>query len=168
MSIKLKYYGQNDGSTVPDVALVGDPGTDQLTLTNAGYLGGRIVALKNSATAGRGLVIVPCDASVAGEIPYGVLLNGPGEFAGAIGPSGSGKAPVVRALFQGYVDSQAFVANPTAPYTLGGYLYCGVGASAGLYTADKPVGANAYTAPVAICTQLPTGSTPQLGVASLI
>jgi hypothetical protein len=122
------------------------------------------MALKLSATAGRGTVIVPCDPTSLN--PYGVLLNGPGEFAGAIGPSGSGKAPVVRALFQGYVDTQAYVASPTAPYTLGGYLYCGTGANAGLYTADIPATGNKN--PVAICTQLPTGSTPQLGVSSLL
>jgi hypothetical protein len=46
MSLKLIYFGQNDGSTVPDVVLTGDPGTDQETLKDAGFLGGRIMALK--------------------------------------------------------------------------------------------------------------------------
>jgi hypothetical protein len=29
MALKLTYYGQNDGTVVPDVVLTGDPGTDQ-------------------------------------------------------------------------------------------------------------------------------------------
>ena len=46
MSLKLTYYGQNDSVNVtPAVALTGDPGTDQQTLTSAGYLGGVIVAI---------------------------------------------------------------------------------------------------------------------------
>jgi hypothetical protein len=166
MSLLLRLYGQNDGQQQPDVNLTGDPGTDQLTLTNAGYLGGKIMALKTSATAGRGVVAVPCDAAT--EIPYGALLNGPGEFAGSIGPSGSHKVPIVRALFQGLVDSQAFVATPTAAYTIGGYLYCGTGASAGLYTSDKPATGSTGISPVGICTALPTGTYPLLGVASLL
>lgn len=164
MSLKSKYYGQQDGTTVPDVTLTGDPGTDQLTLTNAGYLGGRVMASKTSATAGRGPVIVPCDAATM--IPVGFLLNGPGEFAGSIGPSGSGKAPITRALGQFFVDSQAYVANPTAAYTVGKYLYCGTGANAGLITADVPASGN--TEPIAICTQVPTASNPWLGVESLL
>jgi len=170
MSLIQMYYGQPDGSTVPDVTLTGNPGTDQITLTAAGYLGGRIMALKTSATAGRGTVIVPCDAATL--IPFGFLINGPGEFAGSIGPSGSGKAPVVRALPQFKVDSQAFVASPTAPYTVGQPLYCGTGANAGLLTADKPtagqITAGAYALPVGTCTLVPTAQTPLLGVASLL
>ena len=40
--------------------------------------------------------IVPCDrkaANTAGNKPFATLLNGPGEFSGAIGLSGSKKAP---------------------------------------------------------------------------
>jgi hypothetical protein len=149
---------------VPDVTLTGNPGTDQITLTSAGYLGGRIMALKNSSTAGRGTVIVPCDAATM--TPYGTLINGPGEFAGSIGPSGSGKAPVVRALPLFKVDAQAYVASPTAAYTVGKPLYCGTGASAGLWTADVP--GSGYEAAIGTCTQVPTALNPWLGVASLL
>jgi hypothetical protein len=163
-----KYYGQQDGSTVPDVVLTGNPGTDQITLTNAGYLGGRVMALKLSATAGRGTVVVPCDTSVVGQIPFGYLLNGPGEFAGSIGPSGSGKAPITRAFGQFFVDSQAYNPTPTLAYAVGAYLYCGEGGTAGLITSDVPTGSGAHTAPIAVCTQVPSASVPYLGVASLI
>src|SRR5271157_2232874 len=120
MSLKLTYYGQNDGSTVPDVALTGDPGTDQALLTAAGYLGGRIMALAATSHAtNTEVVIVPCDSN--SMVPYATLLNGPGEFSGAIGPSGSRKAPVVRALWQGIVDSEAYF--DTDDFVLGAYLY---------------------------------------------
>lgn len=162
MSMKQMYYGQPDGSTVPDVALTGNPGTDQITLTSAGYLGGKVMSLKNSATAGRGTVIVPCDGNAM--VPFGFLINGPGEFAGSIGPSGSGKAPIVRAFPQFQVDSQAYVGSPTAPYTVGSLLYAGTGGSVGLITADKATNAT----PIGICTQVPTAQVPWLGVASLL
>ena len=57
--LKLVYYGQNDGHWGPDVTLTGDPGTDNVTLLNAGYLGGKVVSLVASATASRGVVAVP-------------------------------------------------------------------------------------------------------------
>jgi hypothetical protein len=163
MSLKLVYYGQNDGSTVPDVTLTGDPGTDQPVLTAAGYVGGKIVALKTSATAGRGVVIVPCDAN--SQVPYATLLNGPGEFAGAIGPSGSKKAPVVRALWQGLVDNQAYDINAT--FVVGAYVYCGGTnhTNIGLYTSAALQGS---TTPVGICTHIPTATEAWLGVASLL
>jgi len=165
MSLRQKYYAQPDGSTVPDVALTGNPGTDQITLTNAGYLGGVIMTLYVSSTAGRGVVIGPCDAS-AGDIPFGFLLNGPGEFAGAIGPSGSGKAPVLRALAQFYVDTQAYDTADT--FTVGEYVYCGGGAQKGLFTSAAATGTTPYVEPVGICTQAPTAQDPWLGVASLL
>jgi hypothetical protein len=164
--LTLLYIGQHDSQQAPDVTLVGDPGTDQATLTNAGYLGGKIMALKTSATAGRGPVAVPCDAAT--EVPYGALLNGPGEFAGSIGPSGSGKVPIARAFWGGFVDTQAFDPTPTAAYAVGAYLYCGTGSKAGLYTADKPANGDVGIAPVGTCTHLPTGTYPTLGVASLL
>jgi hypothetical protein len=125
--------------------------------------------------------IVPCDADGAsnrygftsGQVPFGTLLNGPGEFSGAIGPSGSKKAPVVRALFQGMVDYQGYDANAT--FVLGNYLYCGGNAhsNVGLYTdnthAGTPASANGTTKiPVGICTHTPSTTEPWLGVASLI
>lgn len=165
--LKFINYGQNDGNFGPDVALTGDPGTDNTTLLNAGYLGGKVVSLKTSATTGRGTVLVPTD-SVAGNTPYGFLINGPGEFAGAIGPSGSGKIGVTRALPEILVDSQAYVASPTAPYTVGAPLYVSTGANAGKVTADLPTGTGAYTKPIGICTHLPSASNPWLGIASLL
>jgi hypothetical protein len=166
MSLKSKYYGQQDGTTVPDQILTGNPGTDQITLINAGYLGGRVMALHTSATAGRGSVIVPCDAG-AGFIPFGFLLNGPGEFAGAIGPSGSGKAPITRALGQFYVDSQAY--DATATFVVGAPVFCGAGAKAGLLTATAlTAGAGVFTAAIGIVTQIPTATEPWLGVSSLL
>ncbi len=169
MALKLVYYGQNDGSTVPDVTLTGDPGTDQPVLTAAGYVGGKIVALKTSATAGRGVVIVPCDAGAAAQVPYATLLNSPGEFAGAIGPSGSKKAPVVRALWQGIVDNQAYDTN--ANFTaagIGSYLYCGGtnNSNVGLYTTSALKGTNSPV--VGIMTHIPTATEAWLGVASLL
>lgn len=162
MSLKLIYYGQNDGSTVPDVALTGDPGTDQAALTAAGYLGGRIMALKTPVNASGLTSIVPCDGATM--VPFGALINGPGEFAGAIGPSGSKKAPVVRAFWQGNVNDEAYdTAAAWAASDLGKYLYCGEGAKAGLYT--KTAGT---AAAVGICTHVPTTAEPWLGVASLL
>jgi hypothetical protein len=165
-------YGQNDGSTVPDVTLTGDPGTDQPVLAAAGYYGGVIVALYTSAVAGRGVVIGPCnaDATVSGSVaavPYATLLNGPGEFSGAIGPSGSQKAPVVRAYWQGIVDSQGY--DAAATFTIGSNLYCGgsVHGNTGLYTDSTHKGATTTTV-VGICTHIPTATQAWLGVASLL
>jgi hypothetical protein len=211
MSLKLTYYGQNDSvNATPAVALVGDPGTDQTTLTNAGYLGGVIVAIADSTLVKSGFAyqsanepafgaignIVPCDADTAtnsygytanGQVPFGTLLNGPGEFAGAIGPSGSRKAPVVRALWQGNVDFQGY--DAAATFILGGYVYCGgnVNSNIGKYTDGAHAGiqvaatnsknnpastdaasGSAYRIPVGICTHVPSAAEPWLGVASLI
>jgi hypothetical protein len=169
MALKLVYYGQNDGSTVPDVVLTGDPGTDQATLTAAGFLGGKIVALQTPSLATGLVAIVPCNAD--SMLPYATLINGPGEFAGAIGPSGSKKAPVVRAMWQGNVNSEAYDAGAT--FTLGDYLYCG-GATggAGNYTSFARKGTLttrfALGTPVGICTHVPTAAEPWLGVASLL
>lgn len=165
MTLKQKYYGQQDGSTVPDVTLTGNPGTDQITLTNALYLGGIIMAMKTSSTSGRGAVIVPSDpATAAIANVVGFLLNGPGEFAGSIGPSGSGKAPILRGLPQFYVDSQAYVASPSPAYTVGCLLYCGTTSNAGLFTTVQ----TGTASPVGICMQIPTATDPLLGVISLI
>jgi hypothetical protein len=148
--------------------LTGDPGTDQPVLAAAGYLGGIIVNLKTSAVTGRGVVIVPCDGDTT-AVPYATLLNGPGEFAGAIGPSGSKKAPVVRALWQGIVDSQAYDAGST--FTIGTYVYTGgtTNGVVGKYTsfARKGTGTAGATV-VGICTHIPTASEAWLGVASLL
>ena len=156
--LKLVYYGQNDGHWGPDVTLTGDPGTDNVTLLNAGYLGGKVVSLVASATASRGVVAVPCDA--AAFHPFGFLMNGPGEFAGAIGPSGSGKISIVRAMPVILVDSQAYDALGT--YVIGGPVYCGTGAKVGLVTSVS-------TGPIiGTVTAIPTATFPWLGIAALI
>ena len=192
MSLKLTYYGQNDSVNVtPAVALTGDPGTDQQTLTAAGYLGGTIVALASTVSGYAGNAgtsytiqnanepafgaignIVPCDrksANTAGNIPFATLLNGPGEFSGAIGPSGSKKAPVVRALWQGNVDSQAYGGTITN-FKVGQYLYCGgsTAARAGKYVSLTDSEGGNDTIVVGICTHVPTSGEPWLGVASLL
>src|ERR1700739_738978 len=155
MALKLIYYGQNDSQWSPDQVLTGDPGTDQQTLTAAGYLGGKIMALgtpvNNTAVLA---AISPADADTAGVVPFGALINGPGEFAGAIGPSGSKKAPIVRALWQGNVNSEAYDASATFN-------------NRGLYTSSARAG-SVYTSPVGICTFVPTAASPWLGVASLL
>jgi hypothetical protein len=187
MSLKLTYYGQNDSvNATPAVFLTGDPGTDQQTLTSAGYLGGVIVGLIDSAatltapfafqsanepafgTIGN---IVPCDTSAVkyganeGNIPFAVLLNGPGEFSGSIGPSGSRKAPTVRAMFQGNVDFQGY--DAAGAFKVGQYVYCGGNAhtNVGLYTDSTHT---ASTTAIGICTHVPSVTEPWLGVASLI
>lgn len=182
MALKLFYYGQNIGNTQPDVLLTGNPGVDQPALAAAGYLGGKIMALAVGVNLVGQTCIVPCDAD--SKVPFGTLINDPGEFAGAIGPSGSGKAPVVRAFWYGAVDAVAF--DTTDTYTLGGYLYCGGTAHStiGKYTAVGHKGNNSPA--VGICTAVPgaanyygPGTTAQyaaqgggvnnwLGVASLL
>ena len=160
--LKVVYFGQNDGLQGPDVKLTGDPGTDNTTLLTAGYLGGKVVAIKLSATAGRGNVVVPCDAATM--VPYGFLLNGPGEFAGAIGPSGSGKISIVRAFPNILIDTQAYLTTDT--FVEGAPVYCGSGANAGLVTAEVP--AAGFKAAIGTVQLVPTASSPWLGIASLL
>jgi hypothetical protein len=185
MALKVFYYGQNIGTTVPDVILTGNPAIDQPALAAAGYMGGTIVCIKPSVNLpGSVPVVVPCNGDTATYPPFATLINDPGEFAGSIGPSGSGKTPCVRALWFGAVDSVSF--DSTDTYTLGGYLYCGgAGHSAtGKYTAAGHKGTQSFV--VGICTSLPgaasfygPGTTAQyaaqgggvnlwLGVASLL
>lgn len=191
MSLKLTYYGQNDSvNATPAVTLTGDPGTDQQTLTAAGYLGGVIVGIISSNQTINGIAytvqsanepafgalgnIVPCDSAVTA--PFATLLNGPGEFAGAIGPSGSKKAPVVRAMWQGNVDAQGYDSNAGGALTLavGAYVYCGTGANTGKYTTIGHAAASptppvaGFITPVGIVTHVPTTTEPWLGVASLL
>ena len=188
MSLKLTYYGQNDSvNCTPAVLLTGDPGTDQQTLTSAGYLGGVIVAIiDSSATLTAPLAfqpsyepafgsignIVPCDTnagtygSAEGNIPFATLLNGPGEFSGAIGPSGSRKAPVVRALWQGNVDFQGYDSGAT--FALGQYVYCGQNSNTNVGKYTSSTRTKSGSAAVGICTHVPSASEPWLGVASLL
>jgi hypothetical protein len=168
--LKLDYYGSNDGTTVPDVVLTGDPGTDQTTLTNAGFLGGRLMMIEavavNQPQVAGAPVIVPYNGDQSLQPPYGALLNGPGEFAGAIGPSGSRKAPIVRALWRGSLSSESYDTTDTG-FTMGQYVYGGgtVHSNVGLYAvtnkgADSPA--------VGICTHVPSTQEPWLSVASLL
>jgi hypothetical protein len=191
MSLKLTYYGQNDSvNCTPAVFLTGDPGTDQQTLTSAGYLGGVLVSIIDSAAVltaplafqpsyepafGSIGNIVPVNDSTTdiygaseGRVPFATLLNGPGEFAGAIGPSGSRKAPVVRALWQGNVDFQGYDAGST--FLLGQYVYAGgtTTSTVGKYVAIGRRATGAAAAAVGICTHVPSASEPWLGVASLL
>jgi hypothetical protein len=146
--LKLDLYGQNDGTTVPNVVLTGTPGVDQTTLTNAGYLGGKVMAMVGTYSADGFPLIAPCDAYTMN--PYGLLANGPGEFAGAIGPSGSKKAPVFRAMLKGRVDSQAYAGTG---FAAGSPIYCGAGANAGFMVATAPI------IPVAVTPTGPSTST---------
>jgi hypothetical protein len=152
--------------------LTGDPGTDQQTLTAAGYLGGKIVALKVPAVnTSLEAVIVPADTDTAAAlVPFGVLLNGPGEFAGAIGPSGSKKAPIVRALFQGNVNSESYDTVNSPTFVIGKYIYCGgtTHSNIGLYTDTTNKGTLSGNPAVGICTHVPSAAEPWLGVASLL
>jgi len=148
--LKLDMYGQNDGTTVPNVVLTGTPGVDQTTLTNAGYLGGKVMAMVGTYSADGFPLIAPCDAYPMN--PYGLLANGPGEFAGAIGPSGSKKAPIFRAMLKGGVDSQAYSTTPGA-FVAGQPIFCGAGAYAGLMVAVAPI------IPVAVTPTGPSAST---------
>ena len=110
-----------------------------------------------------------------GNIPFGALLNGPGEFSGAIGPAGSKKAPLVRALWQGNLNQESYDTNSyaIAAYSVGQYVYCGGSSSphanaVGLYTSSGNASAAALKIPVGICTHVPTTQEPWLGVASLL
>jgi hypothetical protein len=181
MALKVFYYGQNVGNLQPDVILTGNPAVDQTALSNAGYLGGKIVAIAASINLpGSVPVVIPCNGDTGANVPFGTLINDPGEFSGSIGPSGSGKTPVVRALWFGAVDSVAF--DTTDTYTLGAYLYCGgtTHTTVGKYTATSGHRGTAAIV-VGICTSLPgaasfygPGSTQYggvnnwLGVASLL
>lgn len=186
--LKLDLYGQNDSQVAPAdqttqtnaLALTGDPGTDNTTLTNAGFLGGKIVAITgytgDSATSSTtfAALISPCDASI-GQKPYGTLINGPGDFSSSITPAGSGRTPIVRGMWKGAVDSQAY--NTSSTYTLGKALYCGgstadtagnkgVGLYMPLVAGTGAGGPN--TDVVGICTHVPSTNEPWLGIASTL
>jgi len=210
MGLKLVYYGQNDSvNATPDVLLTEDPGTDQTTLINAGYLAGRIMAIAGNPQNASNVetVIVPCDVDAtlgsietatagiigtgpfnpgdrqytsnatttvaAGNKPFAALLNGPGEFSGAIGPAGSKKAPVVRGLWQGNINQESYDTQAGVTFVAGDYVYCGShspaagSANVGLYT-DKAHTSATNIIPVGICTHVPSTQEPWLGVASLL
>lgn len=187
MSLKLTYLGQNDSvNCTPNVVLTGDPGTDQFTLDNAGFYGGKIVALvtpsggvyTNQPAFGSIGAIALCDND--SQVPFATLLNdSANEFSGAIGASGSKRAPVVRAMWQGNVGNTSFTSgaavsiyDPNATggnaFVLGAYVYCGgtSNTNSGQYTSFALKGTLATI--VGICTHVPSATEPWLGVASLI
>jgi hypothetical protein len=165
MALKFRYQAQQVGDTAPDVALTGDPAVDQVTLRAAGYAAGRIMTMINSATSGRGPVVVPMDGAVAANLAFGTLINGAGNYAESIGPSGSGKTPVCRQhpIFELSIDPiepPCYDVAPTAAYVHGAALYAGTGAKTGMWTADKATNASV----LGICSHVPTTSEPWLGV----
>lgn len=168
MGLKFRYPGQQVGDVAPDVAITHDPALDRVALRAAGYAAGKIMTLKKSATAGRGAVIVPMNgAAASGNLAYGTLINGCGNEAESIGPSGSGKMPVVRAmpifdLTNDPIEDPCFEATPTTTYDIGLPLYCGDGTTAplGAWTTDKATGAEI----LGIVHHIPTAAEPWLGV----
>lgn len=171
MGLKFRYQTQQVGDTVPDVVLTGDPAVDQVTLRAAGYAAGKIMSLIQSATPGRGAVIVPMDGLGAnGQLAAGTLINGCGNYAESIGPSGSRKMPITRAmpvfeLTNDPIESACFEAAPTTAYAIGLPLYCGDGTTApkGTWTTDMATGAKV----LGIVAHVPTNSEPWLTVFQL-
>jgi len=172
MYLELEYYGQNDGTTVPDLTLTGDPGVDNPALTAAGYTSGAICSIKAGGATTSGLIIHPCDGKGT-EAPYGFLLLGAGQFSSAITPSGSGKTPIVRAFPKFKVPAAQCQDATWSNYATGAALYCGISANgantatAGLFAhanASGTAGANI----VGYCTHTPTTAEPWLGVASVL
>lgn len=190
MALKLTYLGQNDSvNCTPNVVLTGDPGTDQFTLDNAGYYGGKIVALvapsagvyTNQPAFGGIGAISPCDSDAAQDgahasYPFATLLNdSANEFSGAIGASGSKRAPVVRAMWQGNVSNTSFTSGATvgiydtaATFLLGQPVYCGGATNTNIGQYTSLILKGAHSPVVGICTHVPSATEPWLGVASLI
>jgi len=165
MYLELEYYGQNDGTTVPDLTLTGDPGVDNAALTAAGYNSGALVSIKaGTSNSSAGLVVNPCPVN-GSEVPYGFLLLGAGQFSSSITPSGSGKTPVVRAMPKFKLPSSQVDSGVTAG--LGKYLYPSQ-ITAGKISFDESGGTGSNATPVGICTHLVTAAEPWLGVASLL
>lgn len=170
MNLELEYYGQNDGTTVPDLTLTGDPGVDNAALTAAGYNSGAIVSIKYDSASTHGLVVHPLDGANSNtgttgmEFPYGFLILGAGQFSSSITPSGSGKTPVVRA----YPKFKVPTAQTTGSFKVGKYLYAASGADKGKFTATAGSAGTAGAIPVGICTHVPTSAEPWLGVAAII
>lgn len=128
--------------------------------------------------------IVPCDAdatgnvygyTVNGMVAYGCLMNGPGEFSGTIGPSGSRKNPLTRMMWMGLVNSEAYDTQPGVDWILGGFVFCGGNQhnNISLHTdfahAGVPGGVNgSMPIPVAYCTHVPTAAEPWLGLSHML
>jgi hypothetical protein len=176
MYLELEYYGQNDGTCVPNLTLTGDPGTDNAALTAAGYNSGAIVSILYNGTTTPGvlnLIVHPLDGAnsltgAAPEVPYGFLLLGAGQFSSSITPSGSGKTPVVRAFPKFKVPA----AQVTGSTPLNGQrLYTanvGGGVGPGMFTATPGSASTAGSIVVGICTHPISATEPWLGVASFL
>jgi hypothetical protein len=174
MYLELEYYGQNDGTCVPNpfkVALTGDPGIDNAALETAGYKSGAIVSIAVGVTGVNATVVQPCDGATAVSLqgrPYGFLLLGGGQFSSSITPAGSGKTPVVRAFPKFKVPS-AMCYGTAANFGVGLLVYAAGGADAGKYTyTPDGTATNAGYIPVGIVTHTPSTTEPWLGVAALI
>lgn len=144
---------------------------DNAALTAAGYLSGAIMSVKYDSASTLGLVVNPLDGAnsltgSAPEVPYGFLLLGAGQFSSSITPAGSGKTPVVRALPKFKVPSAMCKSGDT--FKVGARLYTATGNDKGKYTVTAGAANTAGSIAVGICTHVPTGTEPWLGVAALI
>lgn len=171
MYLELEYYGQNDGTTVPNLTLTGDPGVDNGVLTAAGYNSGAIMSIVPGATGSNStnLVINPLDGGLTAgqiQIPYGFLILGAGQFSSSITPAGSGKIPVVRAYPKFKAPTSQTKTGDT--FVLGKYVYTAGSADKGKFTITAGVAGTAGSYPVGICTHVPSASEPWLGVAAVI
>ena len=180
MYLELEYYGQNDGTCVPNCVLTGDPGVDNATLDAGGFKSGAIVSIVPSAAgyaagvtgSATNLVVGPLDGGLTAgstggvQYPYGFLILGAGQFSSSITPAGSGKTPVVRAYPKFKVPTSQCKLNDT--FLNGKYVYAATGADKGKFTVTAGAANSSGIIPVGICTHVPSTSEPWLGVAAII
>jgi len=184
MSLKFGYGALTPdkiiGSFGPNLFLTGDPAIDQPAMRTAGFAAGRIAFLVPSNFAGADTTqpaLAPMDGGVLTSIPFGVMINGGGNYAESIGVSGSRKLSIgrVHIMFDAIIDTvdpANYVASPVAPYVLGAPLYCGstYQSSVGMWSSDVPKqsGGTANPSPVVCgyCLHVPSVASPYLGVAT--
>lgn len=184
MSLKFSYGALTpdkiNGFFGPNLFLSGDPAVDQPAMRTANFAGGRLACLVASSYAGAPAyeaALVPMDGGVAANRPFGVMVNGGGNYAESIGVSGSRKLSVARALvmfdaINDIIDPPCYVASPVAAYTLGAPLYSGstFQSTLGQWTSDIPKdsGGTPLVAPVVcgIVLHVPSVAYPFLGVAT--
>ena len=184
MSLKFSYGALTpdkiNGFFGPNLLLSGDPAIDQPAMRTANFAGGRIAVLVAASFSGApvGLAaLAPMDGGVAANRPFGVMINGGGNYAESIGVSGSRKLSVGRAFIMfdavnDVIDPPCYVASPTAAYALGAPLYCGSTnqSTLGQWSSDIPKDGTStpLTAPVVcgICLHVPSVAEPFLGVAT--
>ena len=184
MALKFSYGALTpdkiNGAFGPNVALVGDPAIDSKTLFDGGYGAGRIATLTTStlaADSGKNKpALIPLDGA-SGKRAFGAFVNGGGNYAESLGPSGSKKMSVARAKVAFDVINEtgqlaAYVAAPTKAYAIGDPLYAGCAKTntVGQWTSDAPVdGAGAAVANpeiVGLTLHVPTATEAYLGVAT--